>query len=98
MCEFKVIKKNNNSLVTEDIVVLSYDDDNRLILKDILGSGTILDSAMIIDVNTLNQTCTIIEHSLIKDFITLIKKSLTGELNDVDIKEFQSKMSNLKQN
>ncbi|MHA1195050.1 MAG: CooT family nickel-binding protein [Promethearchaeota archaeon] len=97
MCEFKVIKKNNNSLVTEDIVVLSYDDDNRLILKDILGSGTILDSAMIIDVNTLNQTCTIIEHSLIKDFITLIKKSLTGELNDAEITEFQAKIDNLKQ-
>ena len=73
MCEFKVMKQNDNSQIAEEILVLSYNENNELLLKDILGMGKKLDSALIIDVNTLNQKCVILEHPLIKDFIGLIK-------------------------
>ncbi|MFX1316980.1 MAG: hypothetical protein ACFE9T_14050, partial [Promethearchaeota archaeon] len=69
MCEFKIIKKSDGSQILEDIVVLSYTENNELLFKDILGIGEKLKSAMILDVNTLNQTCLIFEHPLIKEFI-----------------------------
>ncbi|KKK48493.1 hypothetical protein LCGC14_3144550, partial [marine sediment metagenome] len=72
MCEFKIIKKNDGSQMLEDIVIISYDEKSELNLKDILGMGEIVTSALILDVNTLTQKCTIVEHPLIKDFISLI--------------------------
>ena len=37
MCEFKIINETDGSQITEDILILSYTDDNELVLKDILG-------------------------------------------------------------
>ncbi|UCC20643.1 MAG: CooT family nickel-binding protein [Promethearchaeota archaeon] len=72
MCEFKIYRKSDGSQIAEDILVLSYTDDYELILKDVLGMGEQLDSALILDVNTLNQKCVILQHPLIRDFIELI--------------------------
>ena len=69
MCEFKIIKQNDGSQILEDIVILTYTENNELLFKDVLGIGELLKSALIVDVNTLNQTCVVVEHPLIKEFI-----------------------------
>ena len=69
MCEFKIIKENDGSQILEDIVILSFSEDNDLVCKDILGLGEELESALILGVNTLNPECLILEHPLISDFI-----------------------------
>ena len=74
MCEFKIIRKNDDSQIIEDIVVLSYDEDNKLILRDVIGMGVTLDSALILNVNTIIQKTVILEHPLVKDFINLLVK------------------------
>jgi len=96
MCEFKIIKQNDGSQILEDIVVMSYTKNNELLFKDILGIGEILDSALIYDVNTLNQTCVIVEHPLIKDFINLIKNVNNNSLSKNDIEIFQERLEELK--
>lgn len=96
MCEFKIIKQNDGSQILEDIVVLSYTENNELLFKDILGMGEILDSALIYDVNTLNQTCVIVEHPLIKDFINLIKNVNNNTISRNDIENFQKRLEELK--
>ncbi|MFX1420099.1 MAG: hypothetical protein ACFE9N_14375 [Promethearchaeota archaeon] len=98
MCEFKIINKTDGSQLAEDILVLSYTDDNELILKDVLGLGEQLDSALILDVNTINQKCVILQHPLVKDFIALIE-SITANNETVDqIEHFQKKLEKLKEN
>lgn len=77
MCEFKIIRKVDGSQMTEDIVIANYAENYELVLKDILGMPEQLKSALIWDVNTLNQTLVVIEHPLIKDFLVLI-----NDLND----------------
>jgi hypothetical protein len=74
MCEFKIIRKNDDSQITEDIVVLSYDEDYKLTLRDVIGMGETLDSALILDVNTINQKTVVLEDPLVKDFINLLVK------------------------
>jgi len=96
MCEFKIIKQNDGSQILEDIVVLSYTENNELLFKDILGMGEILDSALIYDVNTLNQTCVIVEHPLIQDFINLIKNVNNNTISKNDIENFQKRLEELK--
>ena len=96
MCEFKIIKQNDGSQILEDIVVLSYTENNELLFKDILGIGEILDSALIYDVNTLNQTCVIVEHPLIQDFINLIKNVNNNTISKNDIENFQKRLEELK--
>lgn len=98
MCEFKIIKKNDGSQILEDIVVLSYTEDNELLLRDVLGIGEVLDSALILDVNTLNQKCIIFEHPLIKDFIRMMRNSSSNSLSKSDIEKFQHKLDDLKVN
>ena len=86
MCEFKIIKLNDGSQIMEDIVIVNYTEDNELILKDILAMAEVLKSALILDVNTLNQTLVVVEHPIIHDFIGLIKnltdKTITKEKID----------------
>ena len=91
MCEFKIIKKNDASQIGEDILMLSYTENNELVFIDVLGAGEKLDSALILDVNTMNQTIIVQEHPLIKDFIGLI-----NNINKSEIDNFQSKLENLK--
>ena len=96
MCEFKIIKKNDGSQIGEDIVIVSYSEDNELLFKDILGVGLTLESALVLDVNTLNQTLTILEHPIIKDFINLMN-NLTGNKDKIqEIENFQAKLEDLK--
>lgn len=97
MCEFKIIKQNDGSQILEDIVVLSYTENNELLFKDILGIGEIIDSGIILDVNTLNQTCVVLEHPLVKDFINLVKRANNNSLNKAEIENFQKKLDQLKE-
>ena len=98
MCEFKIIKKNDGSQILEDIVVLSYNEDSELIFKDVLGMGEILESALILDVNTLNQTCVVLDHPLIKGFINLIQKVNNKTISKTEIESFEKQLNDLKKN
>jgi predicted RNA-binding protein len=97
MCEFKVIKKNDGSQILEDIVILSYTENNELLFKDILGMGEILKSALIVDVNTLNQTCVVLEHPLIQDFVGMIEKINSKTISKEDIEKFEKQLVSLKE-
>lgn len=98
MCEFKIINKTDGSQLAEDILVLFYTDNNELILKDVLGMGEQLDSALILDVNTLNQKCVVLQHPLVKYFIDLMKNISENKLIREQIEEFQRKLEKLKEN
>ena len=98
MCEFKVIKKNDGSQILEDIVILSYTEDNELLFKDIIGMGEILKSALIVDVNTMSQTCVILEHPLIQDFVGMIEKINSKTILKADIENFEKQLISLKEN
>jgi len=96
MCEFKIIKKNDGSQIGEDITILSYTENYELLLRDILGTGEVLDSALILDVNTLNQTTTVVEHPLIKDFLKLIIEINNNTITRTEIENLQIKLSEIK--
>lgn len=96
MCEFKIINQTDGSQIAEDILVMSYTEDNELILKDVLGMGEKLDSALIIDVNTLNQKCVVVQHPLIKDFISLIKSITNHNVNSEQIEHFKNSIEKIK--
>jgi len=98
MCEFKIIKKNDGSQILEDIVVLSYNEDSELIFKDVIGMGEILESALILDVNTLNQTCVVLEHPLIRGFINIIRKINNKTISKSEIESFEKQLDALKKN
>ncbi|MHA1292749.1 MAG: hypothetical protein ACTSQJ_08800 [Promethearchaeota archaeon] len=95
MCEFKIVRKNDNSQVGEEIVVIGYSENNELIFSDILGESFSLNSALILNVNTLNQTLTVVEHPLIKDFLSLINKITNKTLKIDDINKFKSAISKI---
>jgi hypothetical protein len=96
MCEFKIIKKNDGSQILEDIVVLSYTDDNQLLFRDVMGAGETLPSAIILDVNTLNQTCAIYEHALVNPFLELMMLFESEEITTEDIESFQKRLDKIK--
>jgi len=96
MCEFKIINESDGSQIAEDILILSYTDDNELIFKDVLGMGEQLDSALILDVSTLNQKCVVLQHPLIKSFISIIRNINTNTLKKSEIENFQNKLESLK--
>jgi len=99
MCEFKIIKKNDGSQILEDIVMLSYTEDNcELLFKDVIGMGEILESALILDVNTLNQTCVVLEHPLIRGFIDIIQKVNNKTISKSEIENFEKQLGELKKN
>ena len=98
MCEFKIIKKNDGSQILEDIVILSYTEDNKLLFKDVMGMGEILKSALIVDVNTLNQTCVVLEHPLVRDFIGIIEKINNKTISKSEIENFEKLLNDLKKN
>ncbi|MFX1236117.1 MAG: hypothetical protein ACFFAS_12445 [Promethearchaeota archaeon] len=97
MCEFKVIKQNDKSQVGEDILVLSYNENNALVIKDILGAGAMFESALIVDVNTISQECKIIEHPLIKDFIGLLKCLENQSATKEQVNAIQMSLQDLKE-
>ena len=97
MCEFKIINETDGSQIGEDILILSYTDDNELIFKDVLGMGEKLESALILEVNTLNQKCVVFQHPLIKDFISLLKNLNDSKANLEQIENFQRKIENIKE-
>ena len=98
MCEFKVIKKNDGSKILEDIVILSYTEDNELLFKDVIGIGEVLKSALIVDVNTLNQTCVVLEHPLVRDFIGIVEKINNKTISKSEIENFEKLLDDFKKN
>lgn len=98
MCEFKIINESDGSQIAEDILILSYTDDNELIFKDVLGMGAQLDSALILDVNTLNQKCVVLQHPLIKEFLSLIKNIIDKKVTSEQIGNFQNSIEKMKEN
>ncbi len=97
MCEFKIIKRNDGSQIMEEIVILSYNENNELVLRDVLGMGETLESALILDVNTMNQKCVILENPIIKDFISLITKISVNQVTGIDIDKVIAKLEELKE-
>jgi len=97
MCEFKIIKRNDGSQIMEEIVILSYNENSELVLRDVLGMGETLESALILDVNTMNQKCVILENPLIKDFISLITKINVNQVNGNDFDNLINKLEELKE-
>jgi hypothetical protein len=97
MCEFKNIKRNDGSQIMEEIVILSYNEKSELVLRDVIGMGETLDSALILDVNTMNQKCVILENPIIKDFISLITKISAEQVNRIDFDNFINKLEELKE-
>ncbi|MFW9901185.1 MAG: hypothetical protein ACFFDY_07855 [Candidatus Thorarchaeota archaeon] len=98
MCEFKIINETDGSQIGEDILVLSYTDDNELVIKDVLGMGEKLESALILEVNTLNQKCVVLQHPLVKDFISLLRGLNANKVNLEQIENFQKKIEKVKEN
>ncbi len=98
MCEFKIINQTDGSQIGEDILVVSYTDTNELIFKDVLGMGEKLDSALILDVNTLNQKCIVLQHPLIKEFLSLIKNIIDKKVTSDQIGKFQNSIEKIKEN
>lgn len=96
MCEFKIIRKKDGSQILEDIVMLFYSENNELVLKDVIGMGEILESALILNVNTMNQKCMILENPLIKDFISLIKNLSENKSSKSEIDEIINKLETIK--
>ena len=92
MCEFKIIKQNDGSQILEDIVVISYSENNELLFKDVLGMGEALDSALIRDVNTLNQKCVVVDHPIIKHFLGLLDKIGDKKLTKEDLDFFNEEL------
>jgi predicted RNA-binding protein len=95
MCEFKIVNVEDGSQLLEDVVVLYHAADGGLILKDVLGMGEKVDSALIYDVNTLNQTCKIIKHPLVKPFIELLRTIIDKKDNEVLITRFKEQLDEL---
>ena len=97
MCEFKIIKRNDGSQIMEEIVILSYNENNELVLRDVLGMGETLESALILNVNTMNQKCVILENPIIKDFVSLITKMNGNQANGIDFDNLIDKLEELKE-
>ena len=96
MCEFKIIRKNDSSQILEDIVVLSYNENHELVCTDVLGIGEVLESTLILDVNTLNQTCAVYHHAIIQDFIKLINDLNSNTVSKIQIEKIQNKLEKIK--
>ncbi|TFF95099.1 MAG: hypothetical protein EU547_07915 [Promethearchaeota archaeon] len=96
MCEFTVKDLSDGSQLGEEIVVMSYTDEKSLLLKDILGVAQKMDSALIYDVDTLDQTCKLIQHPLINPFLTLVEKLSKNEVKTSDIEIVQEKLEEIK--
>lgn len=97
MCEFKIIRKNDESQIMEDIVILSYNEENKLVLRDVIGMGETLESALIINVNTMNQKCVILENPIIKNFINLLTRLHENKANPSDIDHVLNQLETLKE-
>ena len=96
MCEFKIIRKNDEKQIAEEILVLNYSENNELLLKDVLGMGVKLDSALILDVSTLTQRCVVLEHPLVKNFIGLMKHVIDEKVTVEEIATIQMMLDQLK--
>ncbi|MFX1340506.1 MAG: CooT family nickel-binding protein [Promethearchaeota archaeon] len=96
MCEFKIVRKNDGSQIMEDIVIINYTEDNEIVFKDVLGMAEIVKSALILDVNTMNQTLIIVEHPIIKNFIGLMRNLTDKNKTKEMIEDIISQLNALK--
>ncbi|MHA2397568.1 MAG: hypothetical protein ACXADU_01595 [Promethearchaeota archaeon] len=96
MCEFKIIRQNDGSQIQEDMVILSYNEENELIIKDVIGMGEVIPSALIMDVNTINQKCIILEHPIINSFIRFVTKLCDNKGVAADFDDLIGELEKLK--
>ena len=96
MCEFKILRLNDNAQIAEEILILGYTENNELLFRDILGAGEKAESALILEVNTMSQKVEIFEHPIIKDFVGLMKDVQQGKANEAQIEALQSQLEALK--
>jgi len=96
MCEFKVSNRKDGDQIAEEILVLSYSEDKTLQLRDILGVSKEIDSGLIFDVNTLDQTCTIIQHPIVKPFLEVIDKLNKDSVTSQKIDSLIGKLEEIK--
>ena len=96
MCEFKIIKKNDDSQIGEDVIILGYTEENELVFKDILGMGIKLESALILEVNTISQRTVVLEHPIIRDFIGLMKNIIANSATKLEVEHIQTQLEELK--
>ncbi len=57
--------------------------------------GEVLKSALIVDVNTLSQTCVVLEHPLVRDFIGILEKVHNKTVSKSDIENFKGQLDDL---
>ena len=96
MCEFKIVRKNDGSQLGEEVVVVRYSENYELLFSDILGVNLSLESALIMDVNTLNQTLKVVEHPIIRDFLSLINNLADNSATRDQVDQLQKKLDQLK--
>ncbi|MHA1147152.1 MAG: hypothetical protein ACTSR8_02795 [Promethearchaeota archaeon] len=96
MCEFRIVRKNDGVQLGEEVVVAAYSENYELIFNDILGPNLSLESALIIDVNTLNQTLKVVEHPIIKDFLRLISNLVGHSATKDQVAHIQKQLDSLK--
>jgi len=51
-----------------------------------------------VDVNTLNQTCVVLEHPLVRDFIGIVEKINNKTITKSEIENFENLLNDLKKN
>ena len=96
MCEFKIVRKNDGSQLGEEVVVAGYGENYELLFSDILGVSLSSESALITEVNTLNQTLSVVEHPILKEFVGLAKSLASKTATSDQIDRIQQQLESLK--
>jgi len=76
---------------------MSQLENYQSIIKiDVIGMGETFESALILDVNIMNQKCVILEDPIIKDFISLFTKLNPNQVEKSDFNKIISNLDELK--
>lgn len=75
MCEFKVVtrKANSEDKIAEDIVKIFYENE-KLVLIDVLGNKTLVEGALITDVDVNNEQLKILQQPIVGCVIRFLEK------------------------
>jgi len=75
VCEFKVVirKANGEDKIAEDIVKVFYENE-KLVLMDVLGNKTLVEGALITDVDVSNEKLEILQQPIVGSLIKFLEK------------------------